>query len=442
MAFKLFSDVRETSTTGGTGNQVLAGAFDASYFAFSTRYADGDTFFYVMKQGTSREIGKGTYNAGANSISRTQVYKSTNSNNLVNFTAAQTIDIFVCEIAPDDLDAAGLALIAAAQGVPGLNILDNGDFAVSERNGTTGTVTADNAHFGDRWRYLGEAANTLFARDSSILPSSGAIQFDGTTDKGGVFQVVEGINCKHLRGLQVVLSAKLKVSNVRLGNIKMGIIEFTGTEDATTGDPVSAWGADGTTPTLAANWAFITTPANLSVTTSEASYSVTGTVGASANNLAVLIWNDDKSYTAADTFYFTDVQLERGARATRFERIHISENLRRCQRYYYRRKAASITDPIGVMHAFSATQAFGKLLDFPVTMRSVPTVAVSAVSHLALFNAAGSAQAVTAADLASSNRHSISSYNGITVASGLVAGNASNLSFTSTSGWIEAAADL
>lgn len=112
MSFKLFSDVRETSSTGGTGNQILAGAIDASYNAFGSagRYVDGDTFFYGMKLGTQRELGRGTYNAGANSIARTQVYKSTNGNALVNFGAG-TVDIFVTNIAHDDLDAAGIALL-------------------------------------------------------------------------------------------------------------------------------------------------------------------------------------------------------------------------------------------------------------------------------------------------------------------------------------------
>jgi hypothetical protein len=50
----------------------------------------------------------------------------------------------------------------------------------------------------------------------------------------------------------------------------------------------------------------------LSVTTTPTKYSVTGTVGASTNNLAVLIWNDDKSYTAADGFNFTDIDLHAG----------------------------------------------------------------------------------------------------------------------------------
>jgi hypothetical protein len=119
MAFKLFSDVRETSTTGGTGDQVLTGsAFDASYFRFDAKYGNGDTFFYCMKQGAAREIGLGTRVTAGDKIARSQVYRSTNSNALVNFTAGQTIDIFVTAIGSDDLDAAGRALLASSMGVP------------------------------------------------------------------------------------------------------------------------------------------------------------------------------------------------------------------------------------------------------------------------------------------------------------------------------------
>jgi hypothetical protein len=116
MVFKLCSDVRETSITGGTGNQVLAGALDPSYNTFASRYSDTWQAFVCLKQGTSRELSLVTYNGTANSITRTQVYKSTNSNNLVNFTAGQAVDIFVTNIGPDDLDAAGRALVAASEG--------------------------------------------------------------------------------------------------------------------------------------------------------------------------------------------------------------------------------------------------------------------------------------------------------------------------------------
>jgi hypothetical protein len=234
---------------------------------------------------------------------------------------------------------ADLASAATARGNLDVNLrnrLINGTFSVDQRNGGSSTTVADNAYWADRWRYLGEASAALTARLTGMgrYPHNGALVFTGTTDKGGIWQVIEGINCKDLRGQSVVLSAYVQVSNARIGNIKMGIAEFTGTEDSVSGDPISAWGADGTTPTLAAGWAFVNTPANLSVTTSIVKYSVTATVGASANNLAVFIWNDDKSYNASDSFQFAEVQLEAGSVATSFERRSFGDELMLCERYY------------------------------------------------------------------------------------------------------------
>lgn len=216
------------------------------------------------------------------------------------------------------------------------NVLINPRTDIDQRNGNVAATVADNAYWADRWRYIGEASASLTAKDTTIGGGrvNGLLKFTGTTDKGGVFQVAEGRNCRHLRSTAVVLAAVLSVSNVRLGNVKMGIAEFTGTEDAVSGDPVATWGADGVTPTLAASWAFINTPANLSVTTSPAQYSVTATCGASMNNLAVIIWNDDKSYTANDTMYFTDAYLGRGSAAPTFEPVSIGTELEKCQRYY------------------------------------------------------------------------------------------------------------
>lgn len=113
MAFKLFSDVRETTTAPGTGAMTLAGALDATYFSFSAKYSNGDTMFYGARGAAGREIGLGTYSAGV--LTRTQVYKSTNGNAAVNFSSG-AVDVYVTNIAPSDLDAAGLALQGFAMG--------------------------------------------------------------------------------------------------------------------------------------------------------------------------------------------------------------------------------------------------------------------------------------------------------------------------------------
>lgn len=231
-------------------------------------------------------------------------------------------------------DVSNKSLARANLGLLGRNRIINGQFVLQVRENAS---IADNAYGHDRFRVLTEAAaatiyaNAFDAAGGSV--SGGALQFTGTTDKGGLFQVIEGYNCKDLRGKTVVLSARLLVNNLRLGNIKMGIAQWVGTENATTGDPIASWGADGVTPTLAANWSWANTPANLNVTTTSAVYSVSATLNSTFTNLAVMIWNDDKSYTVGDNFGVTNVQLEEGSVPSAYDQKLHSQVVHECMRY-------------------------------------------------------------------------------------------------------------
>ena len=81
------------------------------------------------------------------------------------------------------------------------------------------------------------------------------------------------------------------------------------------------------------------------------------------------------SSTASATFFVTGVQLEVGDTATDFEHRTFGDELQRCLRYFY-----SCGD--GSSHVYqafaygSATAASGveTLLEFPVTMRTIPSV--------------------------------------------------------------------
>lgn len=261
------------------------------------------------------------------------------------------------------------AQIRANAGVLGRNRIINGQFAINQRGAVS---VADNAYGPDRFRVIGEfATGTIFTDAFDAAGGSvpgGALQFGGTTDKGGYFQVIEGRNCKDLRGKTVTLSMRLVVNNTRLGNMKIGILEWTGTEDATTGDPVSSWGADGVTPTLAINWAFKNTPTNLNVTTSSAVYSASATLGSTFTNLAVMIWNDDKSYTAGDNFGITNVQLEEGGVATPYDQRILGQELYFSQRYF-----SLLPGWVGKWISTTACQLSGS---FWTKMRATPSVTV------------------------------------------------------------------
>lgn len=96
MGFVAGDRVRETTTSTGTGDKVLAGAATA-FQAFSSipGIADQDSLFYTVAHQTLSEweTGIGRWNSGANSITPLQVIESSNADAAVAFSAG-TKDIF------------------------------------------------------------------------------------------------------------------------------------------------------------------------------------------------------------------------------------------------------------------------------------------------------------------------------------------------------------
>lgn len=87
--------VRDTSTTTGTGALTVSGTAPTGYRTFSAVCSTSDTFWYSIQHQTLNEweIGLGTYSS-ANTVTRTTVLKSSNSNNAVSFSAG-TKDVFI-----------------------------------------------------------------------------------------------------------------------------------------------------------------------------------------------------------------------------------------------------------------------------------------------------------------------------------------------------------
>lgn len=93
MAFVKKDRVRERSTTTGTGSVTLAGAA-AGYRTFGSVMSVSDTCWYcIVHPGTAWEVGLGTY-SGANTLTRTTVYDSSNGGSAVNF-AVGSKDVFI-----------------------------------------------------------------------------------------------------------------------------------------------------------------------------------------------------------------------------------------------------------------------------------------------------------------------------------------------------------
>lgn len=330
------------------------------------------------------------------------------------------------------------------------NQVRNGNFPIWQR-GTSITPT-DNAYTADGWRGLVEGAGALtISQETSTVPTgaknAAKLAVTATNNlKLGIFQVIEGINARQYRGRPVILTAKIRINTGEtITKVRMAIVEFTGTEDSTTGDPISSWGAEGTNPTLAANWAYLTesgTPTDLSLSgNSFVTVSKTATVGASATNLAVFIWSENRTTTNTHSFYAADVELKGGSVETDFEARPIAVEQMICDRYYQRfTNTSGSTANLCFGGCYTTTNTFNTMY-WRTRMRAAPTVTFSGgAGHFLCSDASGVGVAVTGTPTASGIRADGASFYGV-VASGLVAGNASAFQFANTS-WVSASAEL
>jgi hypothetical protein len=151
MALVFKDRVQETSSTTGTGTLTLGGAV-SGYQTFSSAIGNTNTTYYAIVNDSEWEVGLGTVSAGQ--LSRDTVLESSNSNNLVNFSAG-TKYVF-CTYAADKT-----VIQDASNKVSGYAI----------ENSTIGATTPSTGRF-----------TTLVATgQSSLATSSGNVQIGSTT---------------------------------------------------------------------------------------------------------------------------------------------------------------------------------------------------------------------------------------------------------------------
>lgn len=280
------------------------------------------------------------------------------------------------------------------------NLIVNGTGRTKQR---ATMPTTDNSYAIDRMRLLMENANGFtITQETSTLPAAPGAKYgyrftvgSGTNGKGGGFWPVISPSMGEVAGGVLSLQAALYISNARLANLRIGVAQFTGSADAISGDPVTTWGADGTNPTLAASWSFANTPTSLalSATTWAVKYAENVSISASATNVAVVVWNDARTTTAADFFIVTDIQLERGAVSTAIERVDEGEERALCRDWLRAFGGDDASEYIGSGPALGATQAV-VFIPFGHPLWKLPTsVTVSAATHWSLFDSTSGAVA-------------------------------------------------
>jgi hypothetical protein len=244
-------------------------------------------------------------------------------------TAGQRLTVNSAETAPEWVDVYALR-----------NVLINGDFAIWQRlmSGSAIAPVADDEYIADRWYVLSETGNIEASRFIGITRRYRAylVQKQVTAQRVGLTQIVEGANCRHLRGDQVTLSFRTRCFTTQ--DVRYAVLEWTGTEDAVTSDVVATWAA---TPTWVTNVAPAGSVGSTSVGTTWTDIEHTVTLGSTFNNLVVFIWSGD-TVEQNRNISIEAAQLEQGPYKTPFETRPIGMELALCQRYFERREAQGL----------------------------------------------------------------------------------------------------
>lgn len=244
----------------------------------------------------------------------------------------------------------------------------------------------------DQWLTLTQTAavtvSQLTAVENGTPYMMRSLQAQAAAQRFGRVQWLEKENCIDLRGQAVVLSARVRMSAST--TLRYAIVEWTGTADTITKDLVLDW----TSGTFTAGNFFTTTSTTVTATGSTAltantltTVSLTGTIGSSANNIAVFFWTDSTQAQNV-TLDVGKVQLEVGVAATALALRSIAIETLLCQRYYvlYSIGAGNLTLGTGVINATNTAYI---LPTFTVPMRVAPTMTASSGSAILFGAAAG-----------------------------------------------------
>jgi len=218
------------------------------------------------------------------------------------------------------------------------NHMINGGFNFAQRQAPAILTTITDGSYGpDRWKMTRENADLQYRRvdasGESGLTSPYYGEFKKITNAGKmlVCQPLENLDTLKFRGKTVNFQLQMKASSAKTMKIAIVELQTAGVAD-TLPTLVSAWGADGTDPTLGANLAVISTSVSCSVTTSWQTFQFTGTFPSNSKNLLVMVWSN-ADCAVNDTLGMAEAGLYFGSTLRSWTPRPISQEDAACKRY-------------------------------------------------------------------------------------------------------------
>lgn len=344
------------------------------------------------------------------------------------------------------------AQILAGQNEPNFrNLIDNGNFNISQRGTTTvSSITTTATYLQDRWAATaGTSTSSSIANSTSspTLPAgfSNAVLVQRTAAQTGVVNVcvvqeVPGADIIPLQGQPITLSFYL-AAGANLSSASGAVVA-----QVTTGTGADEGLATWLTGLTGAASAIPTANKTVTPTTSYRRFAVTGTIPATATEAVVNIcFTPVGTAGTTDGIFVTGVQLERGTIASNFEWRSPQVETSKVQRYFYQLTEAAAIGAIANCHNSSVTLAIC-FLQFPTTMRAVPTMSYTAGFATETTAAGGTLGACTGLATATLVASTAAKVQGVLIGctAGTVpaAGTAGHLFTNNGSGVIKASADF
>jgi len=318
------------------------------------------------------------------------------------------------------------------------NRIINGAMVIDQRNAGASVTPADGAYTLDRWQYQASQASkfTVQQNAGSVTPPTGFSNYLGATvassvsigsgDYFGLLQRIEGFNFADMAwgtasAATVTLSFWVRSSLTgTFGGVLRNSAQNRSYPFTYTISSANTWEYE--TITIAGDtsgtWVGGTNGIGLQVWFSlGAGSTYSGTSGA---------WAGSNFLSA--TFYITGVQLEKGSTATSFDYRPYGTELALCQRYcvnYNSANASSSYFRYGIGENEGTTVA-SQILQFPVSMRTGPTLTTTGTAANYAVYSAGSVIACTAIPSIGTTSP-LTAQIGWTTAAVLTAGRASSL---------------
>jgi hypothetical protein len=273
------------------------------------------------------------------------------------------------------------------------NRIINGDFKISQYNGTSSVTPSGNAYIIDRYRYIGTQASKFTFQQLTTTPPTGFTYYLGATVASAVSVGASDyfFLCQRIEGLN---SYDLDWGTANAKTVTFSFLvrsSLTGTFGGVIQNGPNNYSYPFTYSIASANtWTSISVTvagptAGSWVTNNDSNIQVNFGLGAGATFSGTAgSWSANQYYgvtgavsvvgTAGATWQVTGVQFEVGTQATSFEYRQYGTELALCQRYYQQYggdDTLTTMSPLGI--GISSTQVRVPFV-FPVPMRVAPSV--------------------------------------------------------------------